>query len=286
MSTENYFTVPLAVLRSGGTELEALENAVTVGMVNAGVGFAASKDEDAVRAALEAARERAGKQNHPQTMPPKDVLNHASGYQLAKSEAVAIWDKALLGWGVLGIIGGNRTTDAQAWLKLHRQGEVFFKISSDFMWGAVKTARRAAGEEVAVERAISFREFRILAAILSAPTPSYGFVFLGWEALQHRACGYHTKELFNEHKDKLPPHCQPLTRSMIRGTCDRLEALGFFGRVRYSAGVAGGYTAYSVTLERPALIEAVKKWQAANMAFKTKIDGHRKSDQEAFKRKG
>ena len=285
MSTENYYTVPLALLRSGQTELEALSNALDVGIVNVGVGFAESRDADEVEAALDTARERAVKQNLPQTMPPKDVLDDASGYRLARAEAVALWDKALLGWSVLGVIGGNRTTDAQAWLKLHRQGEVFFKVKSDFMWAALNTARRAAGRECAVERALSFREFRILAAILSGTTNSYGFVFLGWEALQYRACGYHTKELFNEHKDKLPPHCQPLTRSMIRGTCDTLEALDFFGRVRYSAGGAGGYTAYSVTLQRPALVEAVRKWQAANMAFKTKVDGHRKSDQEAFKRK-
>lgn len=285
MSTEKYYTVPLAVLRSGQTELEALENALKVGIVNVGVGFAESRDRDEVRAALETAREKAGKQNLPQTMPPKDVLNHSSGYRLAKAEAVAIWDKALLGWSVLELTGGNRTANAQVWLNLHRQGEVYFKISSDFMWGAVKTARRAAGEEETVDRPLSFREFRILAAILSAKPNSYGFVFLGWEVLQHRACGYHTKELFNEHKDKLPPHCQPLTRSMIRGTCDKLEALNFFGRVRYSAGGAGGYTAYSVILERAALVDAVRKWQAANMAFKKKVDGHRKSDQEAFKRK-
>lgn len=285
MSTENYFKVPLSVLRSGKTELEALENALSVGIVNVGVGFAASKDEDAVKAALEAAREAARKQNLPQAMPPKDVLNHASGGRLARPDAVAIWDKALLGWSVLGLTGGDRICVAQRWLNLHRQGEVFFKVSSDFMWGAVKTARRAAGQEVAVERPLSFREFRVLAAILSAATNSYGFVFLGWEMVQARACGYHSKELFNENKSSLPPHCQPLTRSMIRGACDKLEALNFFGRVQYSAGVAGGYTAYSVTLQRPALIEAVKKWQAANMAFKTKIDGHRKSDQEAFKRK-
>lgn len=72
---------------------------------------------------------------------------------------------------------------------------------------------------------------------------------------------------------------------MIRGACDKLEALGFFGRVRYAGGGVGGLMAYSVTLERAALVDAVKRWQMANMAFKTKVDSHRKSDQEAFKRK-
>jgi hypothetical protein len=282
MSRENYYTVPLSVLRSGTTELQALENALAVGIVNAGVGFASSKDEEEVEEALEAAKERAGEMNSPQSMPPKDALYNASGLRLERPDAVALWDKALLGWSILKITGGNRTADAQTWLRLHRHAEVFFRIKSDFMWAAINTARRDAGRDTTVERPLSWREFRVIAAILSGKVNSHNFSFLGWETIQARSCGYHTKKLFEANERSLPEHCQPLSRWMIRDACDKLEALDFFTRVRYSKGESGGFTAYSFKLTRNGLVEAVKRWTDANTTFKSKVKGHRKSDQEAF----
>lgn len=285
MSDDKYFTIPLSILRSGKSEMEALDNAISVGIVNAGVGFTKTGDQDEVEEMLEAARRRAEKQGEFSKMRKEDSLKDASGITLFRTDAESLWNQALLGWQILDVNGGNRTEDAQRWLNLHRQGEVFFRIKDDFLWTAVNTARRDSGADVAVNRPLSWREFRVLAAILSAKVNSYGFVFMGWEVIQARASGYHSKDLFFDHKDHLPGHCKPLTRSVIRGTCEKLEALGFFARVRYAAGPSGGYMAYSVTMERTALQDAVNRWRADNDAFKTKIASHRKSDQEAFKRK-
>jgi hypothetical protein len=277
-----YYTAPLSILRSGKTELEALTNALDVGIVNAGVGFTASKDEEEVEEAMEAARERAKEKGHPSTMPSRDILYDASGTPLHRHDAVELWDKALLGWNILRITGGNRTTDAQTWLRLHRHGEVFFRIKSKFMWGAINTARRDAGGDVTVERPLSWREFRVIAAVLSGKVNSHNFSFLGWEIIQARSCGFHTKALFEANKNLLPEHCQPLSRWMIRDACDKLESLDFFARVRYSKGGSGGLTAYSFKLTRDGLIEAVNRWTDSNATFKNKVKGHRKSDQAAF----
>lgn len=83
----------------------------------------------------------------------------------------------------------------------------------------------------------------------------------------------------------LPAHCQLLTRDMIRHDLDRLEALGFFARCRYSRGVRGGFTAYSFRHpKRQDLITAVQAWAAANASFKAKTAKHRQEDLAAFRR--
>lgn len=70
---------------------------------------------------------------------------------------------------------------------------------------------------------------------------------------------------------------------MIRRDLDRLEALGFFARCRYSRGPRGGFMAYSFRHpQRQDLITAVQDWAAATARFKAKTAAHRREDLEAF----
>jgi hypothetical protein len=278
MSESKYFTAPISALRSGTAPVEAVENILNIGIVNTGVGLSNTMPEEEYQEALEEAQKRAAKYKEPQKMPPRDFLVRADGLRLSQPTAEKLWNQALVGWNVHRITGGSRTRDAQSWLKMTSHGEVFFKVRSDFLWTAVKTAR----EEDGLEQRISWREFRILAAILSARTNKYGFAFIGWETIQARACGYHSKELFKANKEAIPSHCEPLTISKIYATCDKLEALGFYARTQYSKGRTGGYMAYSFKLERKALIQAVKNWAAANASFKIKVDSFRDSDRDSF----
>jgi hypothetical protein len=278
MSETKYFTAPISALRSGTAPVEAVENILNIGIVNTGVGLSNTMPDDEYQEALEEAQKRAAKFNEPQEMPSKDALWCADGSRLGRGEAETLWNQSLVGWHVHRITGGNRTRDAQSWLKLTTPKEVFFKVRSDFLWTAVKTAR----EEDGLEQRISWREFRILAAILSERTNKYGFAFIGWKTIQARACGYHSRKLFEANKEALPSHCEPLTSSKIYATCDKLEALGFYARTQYSKGPRGGFMAYSFKLERKALIQAVKNWAAANASFKTKVDSFRDSDRESF----
>ena len=281
---DRYFTAPLAVLRSGKSGLEALEACVHVGMVNAGLGYRVTHGEAKFADLLEEARAQAADQMLPVEPPQRLRLLDAAGTKVPDARARELWLASLAGWGLLGLSGGNRLGDVEVWLKHHRPGEVFFRIKKKWLWNAVFTARREAGKHKEhVPQPISWREFRLLAGILSAKVNSYDFTFCGWERVQATACGFHSKARFREGKAALPAHCQPLTRHMIRDGTAKLEALGFFARCRYSRGKVGGLMAYSFRHpRRDDLGAAIHDWDAANHSFKAKTDAFRASDLAAF----
>lgn len=283
MSTgDRYFTAPLAILRSGQSALDALDAAVCSGIVNAGLGYLSTHGEDEYNTLLEQADRAAEKLGMPVTPPPRFALKDCDGKPIANARAVELWRAAHAGSKLCGVIGGNRATDAQTWATHRREGEVFFQIKSEWLWGAVYTARAENGSDVKNDfKPLLWREFRILAAILSAPVKKFqGFVFLGWETIQARACGFHRKDLFAANREELPPHCQPLTRSQIDLTTSRMEVLKFYLRFRYSKGDRGGKTAYSFRHEtREKLAEAVGKFQAEH-CFKPTVDANRAKDRE------
>lgn len=279
---DKYFTAPLAILRSGTSALEALSNALDFGIVSAGIGYQQAHDADEFETLLDEAKRHAEKQNQPTKPPPRFQLRDADGKPTSCEESQRIWFCALAGAKLLGVNGGNREWDSQIWATHHRPDQVFFKIKSEWLWNAIYTARRDAGKEVETDhKPLSFREFRILAGILSAPvSKSAGFVFLGWESVQARSCGFHRKDLFQAGRDTLPMHCQPLSRDQISRTTEALEALKFFLRFRYSKGDRGGKTAYSLRHEsREKLAEAVGKFQAEH-GFKSDVANNRAKDRE------
>jgi hypothetical protein len=283
---DNYFTAPLAALRSGSSALEALETVLACGIVNAGIGYRETKGADAFEALHEEACEHAETQGLPTKPPPRFTLKDYDGESMTRELSAEAWQAAHAGAKLLGITGGSRATDAQKWATHHRLGQVFFRIKGEWLWNAVRNARREAGREVTQDyKPLSWREFRILAALLSAKVNSYQFSFLGWQSVQARACGFHAKELFNQGTDALPAHCAPLTRQMLRDDCDKLEALGFFARCRYSKGKAGGLMAYSFRHpKRENLQASILEWARDNESFQAKTAAHRASDQEAFTR--
>jgi len=280
---DNYYTAPLSILRSGKSHLEVLEAVLAWGIVNAGIAYRKKHGEEAFEQLLEDADDKAVKENAPSQPPKKLFLRGARGSLIVGGDAVTYWKYAHAGWKLLGIRGGDRARDAQIWLdNPWVEGRPFFTMRSDWVWGALNQARHEAGGGDAPERPLDWREFRILAAILSGKANSYGFCFLGWECIQARSCGHHTKELFRNDPE-FPAHCQPLTRSMIRATCEKLEALGFFARVRYSRGKSGGWMAYSFRhQDRASLIESVKKWDRTNRSLSTKVADLRAQDRAAF----
>ena len=283
---DKYFTAPLAILRSGTSAREALGNALHFGIVSAGIGYQQTHDADEFDTLLDEGKRHAEKQNQPTKPTTRFTLTDADGKPMTREESERIWNCALAGSKLLDVSGGNRASHAQTWATHHKQGQVFFRIKSEWLWNAIYTARKEAGEEVKNEfKPMSWREFRLLSAILSSKVNTYHFTFLGWESIQARACGFHSKELFEKGRATLPAHCEPLTRQMIRDGCDKLEALGFFARCRYSRGRTGGLMAYSFRHpKREGLQAAVLQWDAANHSFKTKTASHRASDQAAFKR--
>lgn len=274
---QTYFTVPLSLLRAGKNELEALQRSISCGIVNAGIGHRRMHGEEAFQRRLADARaESEALGEDPPDVDPWD----------ASPDAV---EEAQVGASIVGVQGGCRVADAITHRQHDQPGAVFFRLRSDWMWNALHTASQAAGEDeethddAAERKPLTWREFRVLAAILSARVNSYGFVFLGWESIQARACGYHTKELLQAGKAALPAHCQPLSRDVIRATLDKLEALGFFARCRYSTGGRGGLMAYSFRHPgREGLVQSIRQWAADNRAFQAKVAALRAEDLAAF----
>lgn len=271
-ATDHYFTAPLALLHSGTSALDALERCVSCGIVNAGIGHRRTHGEAAFLSLLSTAAVGALSQGLP--------LEHPQDVRLY------FWQAALAGSHMLGIQGGNCARHAAVYQAQLQPGAVFFRLRADWMWNAIHTARAGQGGPVEGSKnfkPLSWREFRILAAILSSKVNTYGFTFLGWESIQARACGFHNKALFQAGKATLPAHCQPLSRRIIRQELDKLEALGFFARCRYSKGACGGLMAYSLRHpKREGLVDAIKQWAAANHAFQTKATALRAADLAAF----
>ncbi|OYW30987.1 MAG: hypothetical protein B7Z47_02470 [Chthoniobacter sp. 12-60-6] len=269
-ATDLYYTMPLSILRSGSGELEALTRGLSCGIVNAGIGYRKTHGEELFRILLEEAGAHA--------------VEHGGTTECPKNVPAELWEAALAGVKMLNIPGGVSAMDTTIYQKCHQAGAVYFRLRSDWMWNAVLSARRKAGIATQADfKQLSWREFRILAAILSAKVNTYGFSFLGWETIQARACGFHSKALFRAGAASLPAHCQPLSRRILRQELEKLEALGYFIRCRYSTGERGGLMAYSFRhAKRETLVNAIKTWRAANQSFQTQAAANRAADLAAF----
>ncbi|MDB6119563.1 MAG: hypothetical protein JWO08_3344 [Verrucomicrobiaceae bacterium] len=280
---DHYYTLPLSHLRNCASPLETLETAVGIGILNTGLGIEHVRGRTAFAKLLNEARLIARSRDRPVNPPAQLDLVDASGTPVDKTRARHLWCAAMVGQEVLGVSGGSLTVHVRDWLKYHRPGEVFFRIRSDWFWQTLLTARRDAGKhQEHIPRPISWREFRLLAGLLSARVNSQDFTFCGWELLQALSCGFHNKEAF-ERRGVMPDHCQPLSRHMIREGTETLEAVNFYARCRYSRGKAGGLMAYSFRHpKREDLYAAIQQWDAANHVFKAKTAALRATDLQAF----
>lgn len=246
--TDQYFRVPMCMLSYGNSPEEALNAMLDVATVNAGLAEVKKMSSDEVDAAYYEEQKKQG---------------------LKESARCREETAAVIGAGVVGMTWGcwrNVKSAGESYREIERADgyESFFTISATSLWTALDTAREERSGTGSPERRMSYREFRILAAICSAQTNRYGFVFLGWRGIQHRACGVARRKDFDDCED-FPEHCLPLSRDQIDRTLKRLESLRFFLRVRHSSGKRGGFTAYSFRhADRESLVRDVVLWQDFN----------------------
>jgi hypothetical protein len=245
---DKYCRIPLSLLRKGGSALESLELCLSLGIVNAGIGLYKS-DIDSYSEILSMAVESIQKDGLPTRLKNNLVFNDASGVSIGRPQSELLYENGIVGRWLLGIQGGGSDPTlrhCEAHAKHWRAGEVFFTIKESFLWGAIYTAREDDGQGVDRDfRPISWREFRILAAILSSPVNAKDYSTIGWPSIQARACGFHTKALFIENKHSLPSHCPELGKYQIESTLKALEANKFFLRFHDSKGKRGGRMHYS-----------------------------------------
>jgi hypothetical protein len=270
--SEHYFTFPLAVLWGEKphakvknpppiTPFQCIDLAVDCGMVGAGKGFRKNHTEDEFLARLDEACEEI-------KVVRKDMM---------KDVSEVVVGSRLCGVDMLGSKSHSRFQETANRANGVPHGGPLVRMASKYLWAAHGQAKAEADPSSPwPERGISWREFRILCAILSAKTNRAGFAFIGWEVIQARACGFTTKEAFKD-ADNIPDHlAPPLTHKMIRKTCDALEDLGFYARFRFSTGKTGGLMAYSFRHTREELAKAV--CDSANFRDRAKIKANREAD--------
>lgn len=271
--SDSYLTFPLAILNGENsdpngsslvaTPLNCMELALYCGILGAGKGFRHHHGQDAYKARLEEVCDQLGmgKSSYP-------------GPSTANGEV-------LVGAAICGVRLGNYDSSRLGRIadcaENVTKGGPLVRMKSAFFWAALKQARAESDPNTPwPARGISWREFRILAAILSAKINRAGFAFIGWEAIQARSCGYTTKEAFLK-AETIPDHLAPaLTHKMIRTTCDTLEALGFYARFHFSSGSRGGLMAYSFRHDRDELAKAVCDF--VNFRDRAQIKANRADD--------
>jgi len=230
--SDRYFTFPLAVLNYG-PPLRCLELALDCGIYSAGAGYRKIHGDDAFVARF---AERCEELGIPKLQRPSPFT--------AAAEVV-------VGGAVCNVKFGNHRRE-HFHSTAERAAEVptggpLVRMKADFLWAAIEQARADEDPDRPwPERGISWREFRVLCAILSVRTNRAGFAFVSVETIQARASGFTTKKALRS-AESIPEHlAPPFTDKQIRTTCDVLENLRFFARFRQSIGPRGGRMAYSV----------------------------------------
>jgi hypothetical protein len=240
--SENYFTFPLAVLNGADSSddecdtaaapLRSLELALHCGVHGAGKGFRHRHGHEAFKERLGAICDELhiGNSGRPGPCTARSevlVGAHTCNVRLGSYEA-------------------SQLDRIAAAANLVPTGGPLVRMKADFFWAAFHQARAEADPEAPwPERGISWREFRVLCAILSVKTNRAGFAFIGWETIRVRACGFAGKTAFRT-AEMIPDHlAPPLSHKQVRNTTDAMEACGFYARFRLATGPKGGRLAYS-----------------------------------------
>jgi len=181
---------------------------------------------------------------------------------------------ALIGFNILGLTGCHPKHTVQCFSRaagfLHGRDESSrantATISMDFYWSALETARGTPQE-----RTLSFREFRVLCALLSKIGVS-GCAKCGWQEIQARAAGWCGKVAMRDATGPEKERRLPLilSRQQIRATLARLESDYFFARFQYhrgeswfsfSCGRDRGQLATRVLQRKTRRTEALRAWR-------------------------
>jgi hypothetical protein len=270
MKNRQMLKFPLSLLRAGNSEDSAIRAILWTAVRNVGIGFRATREEIEFRALCDQG---------------EDYWENGDPDLNADDRELVSVGAALLGLGRLpsGPIIQIALTEAS-----QLRDTPYLHLKPEFLWSLLREhsgyGRPDLPEGDESRRRMSWREFRVLCAIISAKVNKHGFTFLGWEAIAARASGFPRNGEASEMamREEIPRHSELLTRSKIVATVDKLEALKFFMRFRYSRGSRGGYMAYSIRHKtREDLAAAVIDWAG----YKEKsVTANRKADLDLCRR--
>ncbi|MDB4408239.1 hypothetical protein N9150_03365 [Akkermansiaceae bacterium] len=269
MKDDKYFTFPLSVLHGlakDTTPLECLELAIDCGACNAGRGYWNYYGDEKFDEQLQMACDF-------NNFPLEEIEKSSDTFQFFVIGAKICGVKLP---GSLDIFKHRVIRFKEFISQTTSEKTPYIRMSAKSLWAAVLQARyEIEPTEERPKHGLSWREFRILAAILSWPTTREGFTSIGWESIQFRSCGFVNREEFKA-AERIPGHLLKLSRRQIRSTLDTLEELNFFARFRQSTGPRGGRYYYSFRHSRDELAQAV--CDKVNFQDRLRVAQHREED--------
>ena len=225
----HYLKYPLALLHHSSDQLDHFYKAELFAAVNAGIGFRIKHSDLEIQGKLGELEVELDIFEYDREAVLGAWLCGISLNDKTGRVAREVYDS------VINDIGGVPTTNMRA----------------DIFYTAYQTTQKEANDSLSsLEKRISWREYRVIAAIYSLQWNSRNFCEAGLETIRYRACGFHNKKLFQEFEDSDTtwPDCNiPLSRDQIKRTIETLEGLKFFVRCRISSNSHhGGKYAYSI----------------------------------------
>ncbi len=260
MAKGTYFTVPLAILRTGRDEQDCLENIISLGLWYAGEGFRQANEEHVVSAFLGSL---------------------CDGSETEDEENVAI------GADIIGVTSGDFDQYAIRALNVRELLEdvdsVSLRIKADYVSQTLEKCRTPND----TSGLLCFDELRVIMAIASCLAKrGRKWRAISRTTVQVRASGYLRRADFAQAKQNAPWTFPPLSDWQARKRLDNLEALGILKRlpIRRKGKFGGRSTAVTFSLSLEELAQEVSRWLAAGDWKKEKIREKREEGQRLLHR--
>lgn len=242
--SDNFYRFPLALLALHPDDPTRTLDEIVCWCIG-DVGIKTTKDKTVEEIREEDVWDRSKYSKELDRLKPKNRLQH----------------QLIVGKVTLGVTGGSfgwmekGWSDCQHFLNAHPGPAVnnCANLGNEWIWDCLLGLRDGK------EGAISWREFRVLAALLSKIGSSKAKK-CGWQEIQARSAGFAGKldHAGAAEAERARRMTLILTQDQIRGTVASLEARKFFCRFAWrKAGSHGGHSWYSFSLQRGELAKFI-----------------------------
>jgi hypothetical protein len=232
---DRYVTIPLAWIRLCNSPLDFFERGIHFAAREAGLGL------------------RQKEPGHFEHRVAEFLAEHDLNHEIESEEIDA---PSIAGWSLLQFKSPDPTGQTTA--RIHKILDAIippekisprFRVSWSIFHTSWETQRFEAGHIEEPPRQISWREFRILLALLSIRNKPWNRNKIEFEAsaqdIRVQSCGF-TKNENLQKAQSFPEHAAPFSRDQIERTMGNLDKLGFFHRRKVSKGKCGGLWKYRI----------------------------------------
>ena len=257
---ERFFRFPLAALAYDPDPVKTLTTIIVWCFLDIGERSSSIYDNAALREAVEMQSPEMHQRLSPQT---RDEFLLIRGAQIAKFD---LWDSCST------VLSQHAKLTAFINKNQGSASSNTVTVSSDWIGNCLNTEKK-----IPEPRTLSWREFRILCALLSK-IGNKGFDKCGWKEIQARAAGWCGKVDMRRAKAAGKPTRKHLllTRDQIRKTLERLETHNFLSRFQFNR--AESWFSFSCKGDRKVLQE----WVANRKLRRIESLREKRADDQAF----